>query len=112
MVDFVKCEACQNILSDQATFCPKCGHPVVGKAAMGAENPSRKAAPKMRASEKIALAAFILGALACLAMKVFTTFPWWPSIIVGALVAGAAYEVFLQLGANESIVDSKLINKE
>lgn len=31
MSKFMECEACHNVLSDQAAFCPKCGHPVQKK---------------------------------------------------------------------------------
>lgn len=68
-------------------------------------------AQKMKSSEKIALVALAIGIACCLGLKLyFTTLPWWPAIIVGLLAAGGSYETLLQLGANESIVDSKTIN--
>lgn len=67
-------------------------------------------AQKMKSSEKIALAALVIGIAGCLFLKLYFTLPWLPSIIVGALAAGGSYQTLLQLGANESIVDSKTVN--
>lgn len=67
---------------------------------------------KMKSSEKITLWALAAGAACCFCLKLFASFHWLPAIVVSVLFAGAAYRALLQMGANESIVDSKTINQK
>ena len=67
----------------------------------------------MKKSEKLALISLSIGVAAGFALAHYFFFlPTWCFWLGGALVAGAVHGGLLQGVANESIIDSKTINKE
>ncbi|CAB3779257.1 hypothetical protein LMG28688_00781 [Paraburkholderia caffeinitolerans] len=68
----------------------------------------------MKRSEKIALGSIASGVAAGAALWYFTddAFSAWVYWAVGAVVAGGLFKNLLSMIADESIIDSKTINRE
>ncbi|MBD1412899.1 hypothetical protein NUJ30_08225 [Burkholderia contaminans] len=68
----------------------------------------------MKRSEKTALGSVVGGIAAGVALWHFTddAFSTWVYWLVGVIVAGGLYQNLLRIIADESIVDSKTINRK
>jgi hypothetical protein len=68
----------------------------------------------MKTSEKIAFVSLALGVAAGFGANYFTNdlFPTWAYWLFGASVTAGFFKEFLRLCADESVVDSKVINRK
>jgi hypothetical protein len=66
----------------------------------------------MKRSDWITIAALAFGAFATAGCRFYFELPWIGSIIVGLLVSGGLYTQFLRIAADESVVNSKTINRD
>lgn len=68
----------------------------------------------MKRSERIALGCATAGIATGVAMWYFSNdwFPTWTYFVAGAVVAGTFYNNFLRMVSQESIIDSKTINRK
>lgn len=60
MSQLIECEACHNALSDQAAFCPKCGHPVRWTPSSAKQGNRDKTHPVFKVIGSILVAAFFV----------------------------------------------------
>lgn len=57
-------------------------------------------------SEWLAVAALVFGALVAWGVyAVFPNWPWWAYVVIAFLVGGPAYRVWLEMVANEKVID-------